>query len=86
MRVLYHPDFPDQIKRFDRQYRKISDRLAFRFREDVDKALDQIKQAPTSAGHLLKVNSQIINDVRRRNLVHFLFCTASRRERWFFVP
>ena len=38
MRVVYHPDFPKDIKRFEKQYRDISERLALRFRAEVDGA------------------------------------------------
>jgi len=43
MRVVYHPEFPQDIKRFEAQYGEISDRLASRFRAEVDDAIERIK-------------------------------------------
>ena len=31
MRVLYHPDFPKNIRKFEADYKAISDGLAMRF-------------------------------------------------------
>jgi hypothetical protein len=73
MRVVYHPDFPKEIKGFETQYRGISDRLAIRFRSEVDDAIERIKTAPSSAGHFLNTGSQIVKEVRRRNLTSFPF-------------
>jgi hypothetical protein len=73
MRVSYHPDFPKDIRRFEAQYREISPRLALRFRVEVNKAIDQIKSAPYSAGHFVSTGSQIVKEVRRRNLSSFPF-------------
>jgi len=50
MRVVYHPDFPRDIKQFEKQYRDISERLALRFRIEVDDAIEHIKTSPGSAG------------------------------------
>ncbi len=46
MRIVYHPEFPQDIKRFEAQYREISDRLALRFRAEVDEAIERIKSSP----------------------------------------
>jgi len=73
MRVSYHPDFPKDIKRFEAQYREVSSRLALRFRAEVDKAIEQIKSAPCSAGHFVNTGSQIVKEVRGRNLSSFPF-------------
>ena len=73
MRVVYHPEFPQDIKRFEAQYGKISDRLASRFRAEVDDAIERIKNSPASAGHFLNTGSKIVKDVRRRNLSVFPF-------------
>src|SRR5438105_1981604 len=73
MRVFYHPDFPKDIKRFEAQYSKISEKLALRFRSDVDRAIDRIKMSPGSAGHFLNTGSKIVNEVRRCNLACFPF-------------
>jgi hypothetical protein len=73
MRVIYHPEFPKEIKRFEAQYREISGRLALRFRAELDAAIEQIKASPTSAGHFLNTGSTILKEVRRRNLSAFPF-------------
>jgi hypothetical protein len=73
MRVSYHPDFPRDIKRFEAQYGAISSGLAWRFRQEVDKAIERIKSAPSSAGHFVNTGSQIVKEVRRRNLSCFPF-------------
>jgi hypothetical protein len=58
MTVLYHPEFPQDIKKFEAQYREISARLGQRFRADVDKAIEHVKGSPNSAGHFLNTGSQ----------------------------
>lgn len=73
MRVSYHPDFPKDIKRFEAQYREVSERLALRFRGEVETAIERIKATPSSAGHFLNTGSQIVKEVRRRNLSSFPF-------------
>ena len=73
MRVSYHPEFPKDIKRYEKQYREISDRLGLRFRDEVDQAIEHIKGSPGSAGHFLNTGSHIVKEVRRRNLQSFPF-------------
>jgi hypothetical protein len=73
MTVIYHPEFPENIKKFESQYREISARLSQRFRADVDNAIEHIKASPSSAGHFLNTGSQIVREVRRRNLKSFPF-------------
>ena len=73
MRIVHHPEFPKDIKRFEAQYREISDRLAQRFRAEVDDAIERIKTSPISAGHFLNTGSKIVKEVRRRNLSAFPF-------------
>lgn len=73
MRVAYHPDFPKDIKRFEAQYRRVSEGLALRFRAAVDNAIEHIQASPGSAGHFLNTGSQIVKEVRRRNLSLFPF-------------
>ena len=73
MRVSYHPDFPKHIKRVEAQYREVSQRLALRFRAEVDKAIERIKVSPGSAGHFLNTGSRIVKEVRRCNLSSFPF-------------
>ena len=71
MRVTYHPDFPCDINRFEDQYREASERLAARFRGEVDDAMERIKASPSSAGHFLNTGSQVVKEIRRRNLDSF---------------
>ena len=73
MRVAYHPEFPQDIKKYEAQYREISPLLGLRFRAEVDKAIEQIKSSPSSAGHFLNTGSKIVKQVRRRNLASFPF-------------
>jgi hypothetical protein len=73
MTVFYHPEFPQDIKKFEAQYRDISARLGQRFRAEVDKAIERIKASPSAAGHFLNTGSQIVKEVRRRNLKSFPF-------------
>ena len=73
MRIVYHPEFPQDIKRFEAQYREISDRLVLRFRAEVDDAIEHVKVSPASAGHFLNTGSKIVKEVRRRNLSAFPF-------------
>jgi hypothetical protein len=71
MRVLFHPEFPKDIRRFEAQYSQVSAGLAMRFRNEIDQALVAIKSSPTSAGHFLNVGSSEISELRRRNLKSF---------------
>jgi hypothetical protein len=73
MRVLFHPEFPEDIRRFEAEYSQVSEGLAIRFRSEVDQALDAIKSSPTSAGHFLNVGSSVVPALRRRNLKSFPF-------------
>ena len=54
MRVTYHPDFPNDIRKFEADYKAISDGLAARFRSELEDALNAIKASPQSAGHFLQ--------------------------------
>ena len=73
MRIVYHPDFPKDIKRIEAQYREISDRLALRFRAEVNDTIERIKTSPTAAGHFLNTGSKTVKEIRRRNLSAFPF-------------
>jgi hypothetical protein len=73
MRVIYHPDFPKDIKRFEAQYREVSERLATRFCGAVDDVIGRIKASPGSAGHFVNTGSQVVKEVRRCNLSSFPF-------------
>lgn len=46
MRVLFHPEFPKDIRRFERDYQAISEGLAVRFRSEIDEALNAIMLSP----------------------------------------
>jgi len=63
VKVIYHPDFPKDIKRFEAQYREVSEPLASRFREAVDDAIGRIMAAPGSAGHFVNTGSQVVKEV-----------------------
>lgn len=73
MIVRYHPDFSKDIEKFEGEYTGISDNLAIRFREEVDAAIEAIKNSPYSAGHILQVDSKVIKAFRRRNFRNFPF-------------
>lgn len=86
MRVVFHPEFASDVKRFRREYARVSQALATRFRQEVYDAIDAIKQSPTSAGHFLQVQSAIVEELRRRNLrafPHFVLY-AVREDEVFF--
>jgi hypothetical protein len=55
MRVISHPEFPKDIRRFAADYATISDGFAARFRQEIDEAVDAIKAAPGGAGHFLNL-------------------------------
>lgn len=73
MTVLFHPQFPQDLKRYSAAYNQISPGLAFRFRLEIDESVQAVKQAPTSAGHFVNLGSKIVPAVRRRNLRAFPF-------------
>jgi hypothetical protein len=43
MRVTYHPDFPNDIRKFEADYKTISDGLAARFHNELEDALGASK-------------------------------------------
>jgi hypothetical protein len=73
MRIAYHPDFPKDIRKFEADYKAISDGLAVRFRNELEDALDAIKTSPRSAGHFLQTGTKVVREFRRRNLRVFPF-------------
>ena len=73
MKVIFHPEFPKDIRKFETDYARISQGLAQRFRREVDSAVDHIKAGPTAAGHILNLGSALVPDLRRRNLKAFPF-------------
>jgi len=58
MRVVFHPEFPKEIEAVGMQYGEISERLAARFRSEIDDSIAQIKSHPSSAGHFLNTGSK----------------------------
>ena len=73
MKVSFHPEFPKDIRKFERDYAQISESLSKRFRRETDSSVDAIISAPTAAGHFLNLGSAIVPDFRRRNLKAFPF-------------
>ena len=73
MTVIFHPEFPNDIRKFKAGYGQISVGLADRFRDEIYLAVDAIKASPTSAGHFLNLGSSIVTEFRRRNLKAFPF-------------
>jgi hypothetical protein len=73
MNVVFHPEFPKDIRKFEVDYKAISNALGERFRKEVLEAIDAIKSSPQGAGHYLQTGSQVVRDFRRRNLRAFPF-------------
>lgn len=73
MKVLYHPKFAGDIRRFTLQYRAIAPHLADRFAVEVDAAIAAIELSPMGAGHFVHTGSRIVKGARRRNLRVFPF-------------
>ena len=73
MRVLFHPEFPRDVRRFADAYGQISPGLSARFRQEIDDAVEAVKLSPASAGHYLNLGSKIVPELRRRNLRAFPF-------------
>jgi len=71
MTVIFHPEFPEDIRKFEAGYAQISSGLALRFRSEIDVAVATVKSAPQSAGHFLNLGSSIVPEFRRRNLKAF---------------
>ena len=71
MRVLFHPQFPKDVRRFELEYAAVSNGLAVRFQNELSEAVDAVKSSPTSAGHFLNISSKIVSELRRRNLRSF---------------
>jgi hypothetical protein len=73
MRVVFHPEFPKDIRKFEACYSRISESLVARFRQEVDTAVTAIQASPRSAGHLLNFESSLVSELRRKNLRAFPF-------------
>jgi hypothetical protein len=71
MTVIFHPEFPKDIRKFESGYAEISSGLALRFRTEIDVAVAAVKSSPQSAGHFLNLGSAIVPEFRRRNLKAF---------------
>jgi len=52
---------------------KLPPALAVRFRQEIEDAIASVKLSPASAGHYLNLGSNIVPELRRRNLRAFLF-------------
>ncbi len=73
MKVLFHPDFPNDQRKFQADYAEISVGLAARFQREIDEAIAAVKAAPAAAGHFVNTGSEIVAEFRRRNLNAFPF-------------
>lgn len=73
MRVVFHPEFPVDQRKFEAGYAEISPGLALRFRRDIDAAVDAIKASPSGAGHFVRTGASAVSEFRRRNLEAFPF-------------
>lgn len=73
MKILFHPDFAADQRKFESDYAEISIGLAARFGREIDEAIAAVKAAPTSAGHFVHTGSKIAPEFRRRNLNAFPF-------------
>ena len=73
MKVLFHPDFPRDQRKFQAGYAEISAGLAAQFQAEIERALAAVKAAPTGAGHFVNTGAAIAVEYRRRNLHAFPF-------------
>jgi len=73
MKVVFHPEFPRDQRKFEDNYAEISPALAGLFREGIDGVIVAIKAAPSGAGHFLHTGSSVVPEFRRRNLHSFPF-------------
>jgi hypothetical protein len=77
MRVIFHPEFSGDLRRFKAQYSEVSNALGLRFQNEVLQAIDAIKSSPESAGHFLIMGSSSVSGLRRKNLRAFPFFVLS---------
>lgn len=73
MNLVYHPEFPRDVKRYRDKYAAISTRLGSRFSEEIVQTLDLIRSHPTSEGHFVNTGSVVKIEFRRANLRSFPF-------------
>ena len=50
MKVLFHPEFPSDQRKFQADYAGISEGLGARFRQEIDEAIEAIKASPVERG------------------------------------
>ena len=77
MTVIFHPEFPNDIRKFESGYAEISSGLAARFRGEIDSAIAAVKTSPQSTSHppcslsLLPILLRRLRKTRRgRNVRH----------------
>lgn len=73
MKVLFHPEFARDQRKFQNSYGEISEGLADRFRQEIAEAVEAIKASPPGAGHVVKMGSTVVKEFRRRNFHAFPF-------------
>ncbi|MEJ1973960.1 MAG: hypothetical protein WDM96_16305 [Lacunisphaera sp.] len=74
MTVLYHPEFPSDIRRFAVRYADLSSKLETRFRYEVDAAIARVIAKPVGGRAIsFYTGSVILREVRRHNLAIFPF-------------
>jgi hypothetical protein len=73
MKVIFHPEFPRDQRKFQADYNAISLGLGDRFKQEIAEAIEAIKNAPTAAGHFVSGGSGVVTEFRRRNLQAFPF-------------
>jgi hypothetical protein len=86
MKVVYHPEFSKDIRRFADEYGKAYPALGERFKHEAFDAVAAIKAGPNHAGHLARITSSILKHARRRNLPSFpffLLYTVTSDTLWF---
>jgi len=73
MKVLYHPDFTNDIRRFALEYGQAYNALGARFQRETREAIARIKAGPYHAGHMLRTKTGVVKNFRRCNLQSFPF-------------
>ena len=81
MKLLFHPEFPSDQRKFAAGYAEISVGLAERFQREIDEAIEAVRSSPSGAGNFVNVNSTIVSEFRRRNLNAFPFFRSLRLHR-----
>jgi hypothetical protein len=73
MKIVFHPEFPRDQRKFQAAYAEISPGLAARFRQEIADAVEAIKASPGGAGHFVRLSPDVVPEFRRRNLQAFPF-------------